>query len=59
MTALFTFWWIQQEAMNNRMQTTGLLAQEIADRSVDTDGQLAITGGLNKLVEDRKRFFSR
>ncbi|ETT33631.1 HAMP domain-containing sensor histidine kinase [Paenibacillus sp. FSL P4-0338] len=56
-TALFTFWWMQQEAMSNRMQTTGLLAQEIADRSVDTDGQLAITPNLNKLVEDRKRFF--
>jgi signal transduction histidine kinase len=57
LTALVTFWWIQQEAMNNRMQTTGLLAQEIADRSVGTDGQLAITQGLDKLVEDRKRFF--
>lgn len=57
LTALVTFWWIQQEAMNNRMQTTGLLAQEIADRSVGADGQLAITPALDKLVEDRKRFF--
>lgn len=57
LTALFTLWWMQQEAMSNRMQTTGLLAQEIADRSVDTDGQLAITPNLNRLVEDRKRFF--
>lgn len=57
LTALVTFWWIQQEAMNNRMQTTGLLAQEIADRSVGPDGKLAITKGLDKLVEDRKRFF--
>ncbi|NQX47517.1 HAMP domain-containing histidine kinase [Paenibacillus tritici] len=57
LTALFTFWWIQQEAMNNRMQTTGLLAQEIADRSVGTDGKLAINPSLDKLVEDRKRFF--
>lgn len=57
LTALVTFWWIQQEAMNNRMQTTGLLAQEIADRSVGPDGKLAITKSLDKLVEDRKRFF--
>ncbi len=34
LTALVTFWWIQQEAMNNRMQTTALLAQEIADKAV-------------------------
>lgn len=57
LAALFTFWWIQQEAMDNRMQTTGLLAQEIADRSIDTDGKLAIAPNLDKLVEDRKRFF--
>lgn len=57
LAAVFTFWWIQQEAMDNRMQTTGLLAQEIADRSVDSDGKLEIIPSLNKLVEDRKRFF--
>ncbi|MEK4062647.1 MULTISPECIES: sensor histidine kinase [Paenibacillus] len=57
LTALVTFWWIQQEAMNNRMQTTGLLAQEIADRSVGTDGNMNISPTLSKLVEDRKRFF--
>ncbi|WNS41353.1 HAMP domain-containing sensor histidine kinase [Paenibacillus sp. MMS20-IR301] len=57
LTALVTFWWIQQEAMNNRMQTTGLLAQEIADRSVGIDGELTITNSLDRLVEDRKRFF--
>lgn len=56
-TALITFWWIQQEALNNRMQTTALLAQEIADRSVSTDGTVKISPGLQKLVEDRKRFF--
>lgn len=57
LTALITFWWIQQEAMNNRMQTTALLAQEIADRSTSTDGAVKISPGLQKLVEDRKRFF--
>lgn len=57
LTALVTFWWIQQEAMNNRMQTTGLLAQEIADRSVNADGSLTISPALNQLIEDRKRFF--
>ncbi|WP_074082853.1 HAMP domain-containing sensor histidine kinase [Paenibacillus sp. P32E] len=57
LTALVTFWWIQQEAMNNRMQTTGLLAQEIADRSVNADGNLNISPALNQLIEDRKRFF--
>ncbi|MBW4082380.1 HAMP domain-containing sensor histidine kinase [Paenibacillus sp. S150] len=57
LTALVTFWWIQQEAMNNRMQTTGLLAQEIADRSVSADGSLNIPPGLDQLIEDRKRFF--
>ncbi|WP_019913411.1 HAMP domain-containing sensor histidine kinase [Paenibacillus sp. HW567] len=57
LTALVTFWWIQQEAMNNRMQTTGLLAQEIADRSIGADGNLNITPALDSLIEDRKRFF--
>ncbi|QSF45737.1 sensor histidine kinase [Paenibacillus tianjinensis] len=57
LTALVTFWWIQQEAMNNRMQTTALLAQEIADRSVSSDGTMQISPTLAKLVEDRKRFF--
>lgn len=56
-TALLTFWWIQQEAMDNRMQTTGLLAQEIADRSVGADGTMNINPGLGELIEDRKRFF--
>ncbi|MHA6532938.1 sensor histidine kinase [Paenibacillus sp. BAC0078] len=57
LTALVTFWWIQQEAMNNRMQTTGMLAQEIADRSINADGNLNITPNLSVLIEDRKRFF--
>ncbi|MNI03625.1 Alkaline phosphatase synthesis sensor protein PhoR [compost metagenome] len=57
LTALVTFWWIQQEAMNNRMQTTALLAQEIADRSVSADGSLNVTPALHGLIEDRKRFF--
>lgn len=56
LTAFLTFWWIRQEAMNNRMQTTGLLAQEIADR-VSTDDSITISPALDKLVEDRKRFF--
>ncbi|WP_151733250.1 sensor histidine kinase ['Paenibacillus yunnanensis' Narsing Rao et al. 2020] len=55
--ALVTFWWIQREAMNNRMQTTALLAQEIADRSIGADGTMKISPGLANLVEDRKRFF--
>jgi two-component system, sensor histidine kinase len=57
LTALATFWWIRQEAMDNRMQTTGLLAQEIADRSLGPDGSIEISRNLNTLIEDRKRFF--
>ncbi|MRN51460.1 HAMP domain-containing sensor histidine kinase [Paenibacillus monticola] len=57
LTALTTFWWIQQEAMDNRMQTTGLLAQEIADRSVSASGTIEISQNLGELIEDRKRFF--
>lgn len=56
-TALATFWWIRQEAMDNRMQTTGLLAQEIADRSVGVDGSVVVSQSLKALIEDRKRFF--
>ncbi|KGE19274.1 sensor histidine kinase [Paenibacillus wynnii] len=56
-TALTTFWWIKQEAMDNRMQTTGLLAQEIADRSVGPDGNIEVSQNLTALIEDRKRFF--
>lgn len=57
LTALTTFWWIQQETMSNRMQTTGLLAQEIADRSVNNEGSIEVSQNLGKLIEDRKRFF--
>lgn len=57
LTALTTFWWIQQETMSNRMQTTGLLAQEIADRSVSREGSLEISENLENLIKDRKRFF--
>ncbi|WP_189026395.1 HAMP domain-containing sensor histidine kinase [Paenibacillus albidus] len=57
LTSAATFFWIRQEAMDNRMQTTGLLAQEIADRSVGVDNSIAISPGLEKLIEDRKRFF--
>lgn len=57
LAALTTFWWIQQEAMSNRMQTTGLLAQEIADRSVSSEGSIEVSPNLKKLIEDRKRFF--
>lgn len=57
LTALTTFWWIQQETMSNRMQTTGLLAQEIADRSVSQEGSLEISDNLENLIKDRKRFF--
>ncbi|MDQ0195456.1 sensor histidine kinase [Paenibacillus wynnii] len=56
-TALTTFWWIKQEAMDNRMQTTGLLAQEIADRSVGPDGNIEVSQNLKALIENRKRFF--
>jgi signal transduction histidine kinase len=57
LTALTTFWWMQQEAMSNRLQTTGLLAQEIADRSVSKEGIIEISENLEQLIEDRKRFF--
>lgn len=55
--SLTTFWWIKQESMDNRMQTTGLLAQEIADRSVGPDGNIEVSQNLKTLIEDRKRFF--
>lgn len=57
LAAAATFWWIREEAMSNRMQTTGLMAQEIADRTVGEDGQLRVPSGLVHLIEDRKRFF--
>lgn len=57
LTALATLWWIRQEAMSNRLQTAGLLAQEIADRSLNMEGSIEISQNLEKLIEDRKRFF--
>ncbi|MFE4713149.1 ATP-binding protein [Paenibacillus sp. NPDC056722] len=55
-TTAATFWWIQQEAMENRMQTTALLAQEFADLSVK-DGSINISPRLGDLFENRKQFF--
>jgi signal transduction histidine kinase len=55
-TTIATFWWIQEESMENRMQTTGLLAQEFADLSV-SNGSILINPQLGDLFENRKRFF--
>lgn len=56
-TALATFFWIRQEVMENRMQTAGLLAQEIADRSPGPGGLIENPQRLGPLLEDRQQFF--
>lgn len=55
-TTIATFLWVQQDAMENRMQTTSLLAQEFADLSVK-NGSVYITPYLSELFENRKQFF--
>ncbi|AJS59634.1 HAMP domain-containing sensor histidine kinase [Paenibacillus sp. IHBB 10380] len=55
--AITSICWIRQESMNNRLQTTALLAQEIADRIVNPDGSIVVGESLRELIENRKRFF--
>ncbi|XEC94265.1 ATP-binding protein [Paenibacillus tarimensis] len=52
-----SLWGIRQVSMENRMQTAGLLAQEIADRVAGPDGAIHISPDLEDLFENRKRFF--
>ncbi|OBZ08804.1 hypothetical protein A8L34_21835 [Bacillus sp. FJAT-27264] len=55
-TTAATFWWIRQEAMENRMQTIALLAQEFADLSAKDDS-IDISPRLRDLFNNRKQFF--
>lgn len=49
--------WVRQTTMDNRMQMTRLLAEEIADR-VSSDGSIpVIRPTLDGLIEKRKRYF--
>jgi hypothetical protein len=52
-TTIATFWWIQEESMENRMQTTGLLAQEFADLSVSNGSILPICVSSLQTRKDR------
>lgn len=54
---LLTFWWIREEAADNRLQTSGLLAQEIADQMSGPSGSVTVPPHIGLLIEDRKRFF--
>lgn len=55
--AIASIWWIRQQSMNNRLQTSALFAQEIADRTLNPDGSIVVGESLRELVENRKRFF--
>ncbi|MEF3306935.1 HAMP domain-containing sensor histidine kinase [Paenibacillus sp. GYB003] len=49
--------WVRQATMDNRMQMTGLLAQEIADRVASDGNAPVLPPYLDDLIEKRKRFF--
>ncbi|WP_243735268.1 HAMP domain-containing sensor histidine kinase [Paenibacillus turpanensis] len=55
--AFISYQWIQQETMDNRLRTAGMLAQEIADRAIGPDGRFTEGSQLGALIGDRKRFF--
>jgi len=48
-------YWIRESTLENRLQITQFLAQEVAHQVVSPEGALVIPPHLNKLIEDRKQ----
>jgi signal transduction histidine kinase len=48
--------WIRYTALENRTNIAKLLAEEVAERVVDTQGQLKVTPALAKIVDERQKF---
>jgi len=56
--ALCSVYWIMGTAMSNRLKTTGLLGQEIADRLVGSDGQVHVPEDFDALMSSRFDYFN-
>jgi signal transduction histidine kinase len=52
-----SIYWIRYTTKQSRLQITELIGQEIADKIVDSNGKLRISYDINRLIEDRERFF--
>lgn len=50
------FWWTNRETLDNRLQTVELLAQEIADRLRDSNGNIVVPQDLKQLIDKRTWF---
>ncbi len=50
-------YWIMNTATDSRLQTAGLLAQEMADRVIVEDGQLRIPPNFDKVLGSRFQYF--
>lgn len=55
-TALVSIYWIRETARVDRLQTSGLFVQNIAER-VSGEAQIDIPHNLNQLVESKLQFF--
>ncbi|MEI7027835.1 HAMP domain-containing sensor histidine kinase [Paenibacillus sp. y28] len=51
-------YWINRSTKENKLQMTGLLGLEIADRIVDENGRLMISPAIGQIVDDRKHYLN-
>ncbi len=56
--ALCSLYWMRETTTDSRLKTAGLLGQEVADRVVSADGELAIPPHMDKLLDSRLRYFN-
>lgn len=55
--AAAVFWWINREAMDNRLRTAEMLAQDVADHLDSTSGTIVISHNIDDIVQKRLQFF--
>ncbi|WP_152425866.1 HAMP domain-containing sensor histidine kinase [Paenibacillus shenyangensis] len=56
--AAAAIYWMRDATMESRLQTAGLLGQEVADRVTSPEGQLTIPPKLDYIVKNRLFFFN-
>ncbi|WP_134704536.1 HAMP domain-containing sensor histidine kinase [Ammoniphilus sp. YIM 78166] len=53
---VFSFFWLQYQATEKRLGMMSMLAEEIADRVVDSEGNLQVDPSLQGIIDRRARF---
>ncbi len=56
--AIAAIYWARDATMHSRIQTSGLLGQEVADRVTTSSGQISIPPNLDSIIQNRLHFFN-